>query len=99
MAEHGSSGIWVVEPHGPFRHGMIQHRKLQLPEELANGFREWIERYWMALDAQAEFDVQAFNEDGLRLARALKRHVGPETRVLFACEGADGHLGEEQELE
>jgi hypothetical protein len=99
MAEYASSGIWVVEPYGPFRHGMIEHRSLGLADDLARGFREWIDRYWKVLDAPEEFDTQSFNEEGRRLAIALKRHVGPATKVLFASEAADGHRGVEEEVE
>jgi len=99
MAEYGSSGIWVVEPQGPFRHGMIEHRSLDLPEDLARGFREWIQYYWKILDAPMEFDAKTFNEEGHRLTRALKRHVGPDTKVLFVHERGDGGCGGEEEIE
>jgi len=98
MAEYGSSGIWVVEPTGPFRHGMIEHRSLHLPEELAGSFRNWIDRYWKILDAAEDFDTSAFNKEGRRLAQALKRHVGPKVMVLFVHEAEDGHLGNEEEI-
>ena|SRR5689334_1042564 len=98
MAEYGSSGIWVVEPHGPFRHGMVEHRRLGLPEELAAGFRQWIEDYWKVLDQTVTFDVAQFNNKGRRLAESLKRHVGQATRVLLALEGPDGALGTEEEI-
>ncbi len=99
MADYGSSGIWVVKSFGPFRHGMIKHRSLGLPDELARGFREWIDQYWKILDAHADFDSVAFNVEGRRLARALKEHVGSGTEVLFAPIGPDNGLEVEEQVE
>lgn len=99
MPEYGSSGIWVVKSHGPFRHGMIEHRDLDLPEEMARGFREWITQYWKILDAPAEFNSELFNKEGRRLAQALKAYVGSATKVLFVPIGPDNCLQEEEQLE
>ena len=98
MAEYGSSGIWVVEPRGPFRHGMIEHQTLGLPADLAAAFDRWIEAYFMVLDDHESFDVAGFNAEGRRLASLLKQVVGPDTRVLHASEAADGSLAQEEEV-
>ena len=87
MAEYGSSGIWVVEPTGPFRHGMIEHQALRLPSELAGRFAAWIDDYWQVLDAPDQFDKSKFVATGRKLARDLKAFVGSEVRVLYAAEG------------
>jgi hypothetical protein len=90
MAEYGSSGIWVAEAVGPFRHGMIAHKKLGLSDELAERFAAWIERYWARL--RDDFDVKAFNAEGRALAVALKKFVGPETEVVYESETENGGL-------
>jgi hypothetical protein len=61
MAEYSSSGIWVMKPVGPFRHGMINHKSLNLPAELAKQFNDWIEWYWDALGDpdRPSFDLPA----------------------------------------
>ena len=92
MAEYGSSGIWVAEPFGPFRHGMVEHRKLGLPADLAARFAAWIEEYWARAEGRP-LNVAAFNDEGRSLAIALKRFVGPNTRVVFEPELEDGGLG------
>ena len=90
MAEYGSSGIWVAEAVGPFRHGMIATRRLGLPDELTERFAAWIERYWAR--RRDDFDVEAFNSEGRSLAVALKAFVGPDTEVVFEGEANDGGL-------
>lgn len=90
MAEYGSSGIWVAEAVGPFRHGMIAAKRLGLPAELSARFAAWIERYWARL--KDGFDVDAFNAEGRALAAELKVFVGADTEVVFEAEGADGGL-------
>lgn len=92
MAEYGSSGVWVAEACGPFRHGMIEHKRLSLPDGLAQRFAAWIERYWAVLDHRP-FDVESFNAEGRSLAVALKAFVGAETEVVFEPETAEGGLG------
>lgn len=99
MAEYGSSGIWVVKPFGPFRHGMIGHKKLALPDDLARRFREWIDLYWKILDSLANFDSASFNQEGRRLAHALKQHMGFETEVLSAPIGPDNRLGADEHVD
>ena len=92
MAEYGSSGIWVAEPCGLFRHGMIGLKRLRLPAELAGRFVAWIEKYWARLDHRP-FDVVAFNAEGRSLALELKAFVGLETEVVFEPEAESGGLG------
>src|SRR5262249_15494768 len=90
MAEYRSSGVWVAEQVGLFRHGMVRHSTLSLPDDLAAQFDDWITWYWQRRNDK--FDTASFNAKGLELARALKRHVGPETEVVFAPESEDGGL-------
>jgi hypothetical protein len=90
MAEYGSSGIWAAEPVGPFRHGMVPYAKLHLDADLILDFEAWILRYWQR--RESGFNTPAFNAEGLRLAKELKRHMGPETEVLFAPESESGGL-------
>jgi hypothetical protein len=98
MAEYGSSGIWVVKPFGLFRHGMIGHKKLGLPDDLAQEFRLWIEKYWRILDAPAQFDAESFNVEGRRLAQALKAFVGSQTKVVYAPVSQGNQLEAEEEV-
>ena len=98
MAEYGSSGIWVAEPLGPFRHGMVEHKKLGLPDDLALRFAAWIEAYWARADHRP-LDVPAFNAEGRALATALKRFVGPDTQVVYEPELEDEGLGPPEIIE
>jgi hypothetical protein len=97
MAEYASSGIWVAEPMGLFRHGMIEHKGLGLPDQLAASFAAWIERYWGRL--QNGFDIMAFNTEGRALAVALKAFVGADTEVVFQAEVEDGGLRAEETVQ
>jgi hypothetical protein len=94
MAEYGSSGIWATEPVGPFRHGMLRYSRLGLPDDMVARFEVWIEKFWQRKNDA--FDVVSFNAEGLELARSLKRHLGPETEVVFAPEAENGGLDPEQ---
>ncbi len=98
MADYGSSGIWVDEPIGPFRHGMITHRRLGLPAELAAQFAAWIDKYW-ARSGRRPLDVPSFNAQGRSFAVELKRFVGAETTVLYEPELEDGELGPPEVIE
>lgn len=98
MAEYDSSGVWVAEASGPFRHGMVGHEHLGLPPELASRFAFWIERYW-ARAGKGSFDVAAFNAEGRALAAALKSFVGEETEVVFEPETEEGGLGTPEVIE
>lgn len=90
MAEYGSSGIWVAKPVGPFRHGIIDHKRLGLSDELEERSRAWIDRYWARL--HDNFDAKAFNTEGRALAVELKSFVGQETEVVYEGEAEDGGL-------
>jgi hypothetical protein len=92
MADYGSSGIWVMEPVGPFRHGMIRHGSLGLPKELSSRFDEWIRLYWKRTE-ETPFDVNRFNQIGKALARELKQFAGPDVYIEFQPELPDGGLG------
>jgi hypothetical protein len=73
MAEYTSSGIWVIKPIGPFRHGMIEHKALRLPAKLAQEFNAWIEWYWDNLiEDGAALDRKKYSLEGLDLTQELK---------------------------
>lgn len=94
MAEYGSSGIWVIGPIGPFRHGMIEHHALGLPLELAQQFDGWIMEYASPLEnPDHPLDIASFNATGRALAGALKRFLGPTCEVEYLPEQEDGSLG------
>jgi hypothetical protein len=76
---------------------MVEYARLGLSADLASRFEAWIAGYWQRLDGA--FEAAPFNAEGLELARALKRHVGPSTEVVFAPEAEDGGLGPEQVIE
>lgn len=91
MAEYSSSGIWVIGGGPkPFRHGMIEHRDLRLPPDLAQRFDAWIEAY----ESLDEAETTAFNLLGLQLATELKQVVGGGVYVEFVAEADGGGLGE-----
>jgi len=92
MAEYSSSGIWLVQPIGVFRHGMLDHNALGLPRELAERFTQWIAQYEQKLFAPGEFDVVTSNAEGRLLAQALKHHVGNRHSVEFLAETVEGGL-------
>lgn len=98
MADHGSSGIWVIEPTGPFRHYGVGNARLALSQDLADRFEHWIGTYELLLTAPEEFDYRAFNAEGRLLAESLKQHVGSATYVEFQAETAEGGLCESEEI-
>lgn len=84
MADICSSGIWSCEPSGMSRHVMVDHESLGLTPDLAERFDAWIQEY--DYRDSPSFDLLAFNREGMELARLLQRHVGTETKVVFAPE-------------
>jgi len=93
MADYGSSGIWVIETIGPFRHGMVWYESLGIPADLSDRFKAWIAAYWQRLE-EDKFKVREFNALGRRLAMELKGFFGPDTYVEFIPETPNGGLGE-----
>jgi hypothetical protein len=93
MAEYGSSGLWRVATRdgGLFRHGMVEHAQLALPPALAEALTAWIDTYERD-NLAGRLDAAAFNAEGLRIARALKAHLGPESHVEHQAEADDGSL-------
>lgn len=93
MAEYASSGIWGFseKQSGAFRHGMIEHSDLKLPEELRERFNKWIGEY-TDNNISNEIDTKAFNKEGRELAKLLKEHMGPEQYVEYQGEDEDGGL-------
>jgi hypothetical protein len=87
MAEYCSSAIWAIHKlpeEGPFRHSMLEHEAVGLPDELAKRFARWLAHYEEQFDSPESFDHERSNAEGRELAAALKRHVGPGIRVVFA---------------
>jgi hypothetical protein len=87
MAEYDSSGIWVIEQVGPFRHSDVDYNWLGLPPNLAGRFKRWIITYWAYYDQAMfdeeypefngfVFDIDTFNQEGRELAYRLKAHMG-----------------------
>ena len=93
MAEYYSSGLWLIEPVGSFRHGGIGGKALGLPPELLHGFEEWIETYNGLIEAES-FDYAIFNETGRELARELKTFLGVESYVEFVPEDENDGIGD-----
>ncbi len=91
MAEHASSGIWGIGQVGPFRHGMVSHSRLKLPQLLSARFNSWIEMY-----ETGTADVEEFNKCGIQLARDLKVFLGPTVYIEYQGERPDGGLAESQ---
>jgi len=83
MADHASSGIWVIgSAPPPWRHGMIDHSALGLDKDLARRFTAWITRYEEEA-LEGKLDIEAFNRDGLELARRLKDALGRNVYVEY----------------
>lgn len=97
MAEYASSGIWVIEPVGPFRHYMIAPEALGLPANLAEQFADWVGYYWKRLEG-GSFDDAQFNAIGRKITKELKEFIGAETFVEYVPEMADGSLGVAEEI-
>lgn len=91
MADYASSGIWVMEQTGPFRHGMIEYSELGISQELSNDFGNWIIGYDRALEGK--LDVDKFDKTGMSLAIRLKQEL-PDVKVFYWHENRE--LGEEE---
>lgn len=91
MADYGCSGIWAFSdpPSKGFRHGMLEHHRLNLPAPLSDAFNLWIRRYEDE-NLKDGFDSESFNTEGLRLATLLKHHLGPNRHVEYQGEDSDG---------
>ena len=96
MADYGSSGIWADGDIGPFRHGMVEHADLSLPQALADAFDAWIERYWNRKVWNAS-ELEAFNSTGRALAGELKSFA-PSAVVSFQPETWPSGVGAEELL-
>ncbi|MDD5059454.1 MAG: hypothetical protein PHQ60_16475 [Sideroxydans sp.] len=93
MAEYGSSGIWGFSEKGlgGWRHGMLEHRALKLPKELSDRFDAWI-RIYEDQNPEGLLDTEAFNAEGMQLARLLKAFLGPNRHVEYQGEDKEGRL-------
>jgi hypothetical protein len=81
--DYSSSGIWTRKAAGLLRGKMLRHVDLDLPEELAARFTEWLKRHDLH-GRKAGFDVFTFDAIGVTLTRDLQTLVGPLTRVDYA---------------
>lgn len=93
MAEYGSSGIWGFSEGGMggWRHGMLAHYRLKLPLDISDRLDEWIRVYEDQCPKDL-LDYEAFNEEGLKLARQIKAFLGPNRHVEYQGESPDGIL-------
>jgi hypothetical protein len=105
MADYFSSDLWAIclpGEAGPFRHQMISHEKVGLPQALADRFDWWIADYGKHLDDPENFDFAGFNAEGRAIATALKQHVGARCTVLYAsaikANGQYGGCGPDEEI-
>ncbi|MDH5542016.1 MAG: hypothetical protein OEY64_03520 [Nitrospinota bacterium] len=84
--EFGSSGIWILdEPLQTSAGKMIEHSCLKLPKELCMDFNKWIEWHWNCQpDLQGDnFNWEAFDKEGYKLATQLKNYLDCETYVEY----------------
>lgn len=91
MAEYASSGIWIKKQLGGFRHVGVSYSYLKLPPSLVAGFTGWID-YYNKYARYDNFDADALNEEGLRLAIELKGYLGEGSSVEFQGETQFGEL-------
>jgi hypothetical protein len=91
MADYGSSGIWGFSDNQSkaFRHGMLEHSDLKLPDTLCKQFEKWIHEY-EKYNLEDKLNRKKFNENGLKLAKSLKDHLGEDVYVEFQGESKDG---------
>lgn len=82
MAEYCSSGIWVVGPSGPFRHGMIRHERLRLSAKLSRKFSRWIHEHDTRLP-KGKLDLPRFNRKGRALMCELQKFLGPRCVIEY----------------
>lgn len=90
---HSHADDWAFSdpPSKGFRHGMLEHHRLKLPQVLSDAFALWIRRYEDE-NMQDGFDTASFNAEGLRLATLLKQHLGPDRHVEYQGEERDGSV-------
>ena len=93
MAEYGSSGIWIVQNNGMFRHSMVEHSALNMPPKLSKKISHWIEGYEQKLLLDFAFDTDGFNAEGRQIARELFDFMNGKSEVEFVPEDASGGLG------
>jgi hypothetical protein len=90
--EYFSSGIWTRRAAGLLRGKMVNHGDLELPEELAAGFTEWLRRHDLH-GRKPGFNVVTFDAMGLALSKGLQDLVGPSTNVRYATTSPLSILG------
>lgn len=88
MADYGAS-VWDHDG------AAFNLTDIGVPSELESKFTAWHDWYGMNLYDADNFDVTAFDKQGLDLARELKRFVGNDVRVTFFAETT----GQEVEIE
>jgi hypothetical protein len=82
--EWHSSGIWSPPyPGSRAAGGMVDYANLPLPAELVEQFKAWQAEFDEGHPGDPVSDPEGFTKTGERLARELKRCVGPGTYVEF----------------
>ena len=88
--EFESTGIWM--PPNPSENNMGQmmtYESLELPNELADAFMQWQERYSdRPLPDDGTFDWEAFDKEGLELAKELKNYKLYDFSVQYWMNGS-----------
>ena len=82
-AEYGSSGLWEIDLPKQETYGVGS--MIELPEEIRERLRAWCAEYdrldpWKRTKG---YDWEAFHEEGLGIAKAIKRVLGPEWYVEY----------------
>lgn len=87
--EFESTGIWIPPIAGEPPAGVnISYESLDLPDDLAEAFTQWQERYSdRPLPDDGTFDWEAFGEEGLSLAKQLKIHLFYKADVEYEFDG------------
>lgn len=77
-ADFMASGLWVPRPRDQFPHIVVAigHYSVEMPEELSDRFKKWIDWYWDVYDRPETFDVREFNAEGAMLAAELQAFLG-----------------------
>jgi len=80
--DYAGTGIWSRRAGGLVRGTMLPYGDLDLPEELASRFTEWLRRHDLH-GRKPGFNVGTFDAMGTTLTRDLQALVGPGTRVVY----------------
>lgn len=96
--DYGEAWAWRLQPEGPAPlgpncgMGRCWDGEPRLPSFLVKAFAAWQERFErldtdripLGVDRFEDFSWRAFHADGLRLAKRLKRRLGPKVTVIYS---------------